>query len=140
MNRLADEAAYFGAVQDGIDSQQERITELEQQIAIRDAQLLKNADILGEAADALDNKDKQIVMLRTALVNAHEFIGDSVESYETAKQRIEALSATQDFKGCIICDAEPVGITSPDYGTGLCVAWVTGVAFGQPVFKAKEMK
>jgi hypothetical protein len=36
MNRLADEAAYFGALQDGVDSQRERITELEQQLAAKD--------------------------------------------------------------------------------------------------------
>ena len=36
MNRLANEAAYFGALQDGVDSQQERIAELEQQLAAKD--------------------------------------------------------------------------------------------------------
>jgi hypothetical protein len=55
----------------------------------------------------LAEREKQIVMLRTALVNAHEFIGDDVESYETAKQRIDALAATANLKGYILCDAKP---------------------------------
>ena len=33
MNRLASEAAYFGAVQDGVESQQELIESLRQQLA-----------------------------------------------------------------------------------------------------------
>jgi hypothetical protein len=57
----------------------------------------------------LANATKQNVLLRDALVNAHEFIGDSIESYETAKQRIEALAATDDLAGLILCDAEPAG-------------------------------
>ena len=33
MNRLADEAMYFGAVADGVESQQEKIADLRQQLA-----------------------------------------------------------------------------------------------------------
>ena len=39
MNRLADEAMYFGAVADGAESQQEEIAELRQQLADRDEQI-----------------------------------------------------------------------------------------------------
>ena len=39
MSRLADEAAYFGAVADGVESQQEEIAELRQQLAEREAEL-----------------------------------------------------------------------------------------------------
>ena len=38
----------------------------------------------------------QIKVLRDALENAHEFIGDSVESYNEAKLRIEALAQPSD--------------------------------------------
>jgi chromosome segregation ATPase len=39
MSRLADEAMYFGAVADGVESQQEEIAELRQQLADRDEQI-----------------------------------------------------------------------------------------------------
>jgi hypothetical protein len=84
---------------------------LEQQLAERDAQLLKNADLLGEAADALDHKDKQIVMLRNTLNIAMWFVPDNPHIQEN-KRRLEiineALAATSDLKDCILCDAEPV--------------------------------
>jgi hypothetical protein len=86
MNSLSDES-YFDAMQDGIDFQQACTTELEQQLAER---------------------EKQIVMLRKSLLDAHNFIGDDVEAYETAKRRIDALAATDDLSGCILCDAEPI--------------------------------
>jgi len=74
---------------------------------------LETVEALSDYAMVLEQQladsKKQNVLLRDVLVNAHEFIGDSVESYEPAKQRIDALTATVDLKGCIICDAKPVG-------------------------------
>ena len=39
MNKLADEAAYFGAVADGVESQQEKIANLEKQLADKQKEL-----------------------------------------------------------------------------------------------------
>ena len=39
MSLLADEAMYFGAVADGVESQQEEIAELRQQLAEREKQI-----------------------------------------------------------------------------------------------------
>ena len=39
MSRLADEAMYFGAVADGVESQQGKIADLRQQLAAKDAEI-----------------------------------------------------------------------------------------------------
>jgi hypothetical protein len=65
-NRLADEAAYFGAVADGVESQQEKIADLRQQLAERDAEAgtaWAQAHRLAHALECLimDTKDSAIV-------------------------------------------------------------------------------
>jgi hypothetical protein len=72
MNRLAIEAAYFGAVQDGVESQQELIESLRQQLA---------------------DSQKREALLRDAL----EFIptSGSILGYAAEKKRTEALAATE---------------------------------------------
>jgi hypothetical protein len=80
--------------------------EVEQQLAERDAQLLKNADILGEAADALDHKDKQIVMMRDALEWIRKYGTSGELAFRVAQG---ALIDTQDLSKYILCDADPVG-------------------------------
>ena len=85
----------------------------DQQISERDAQLLKNADLLGEAADALDHMEKQNVDLREALKDkslycSEEFCSNQDEFCCRQKQN-EALAATADLAGLVVCDAVPYG-------------------------------
>jgi hypothetical protein len=86
-----------------------KIISLEQQLAERDVQLLKNADLLDEAADALDNMEKQNVLLR-------DLIDHILNTYHVPRvPRItEALNATADLAGLVVCDAEPVGSVADD--------------------------
>jgi hypothetical protein len=84
---------------------------LEQQLAERDAQLLKNAELLGEAADALDHMEKQNVLLRDALsllmTCKH---GEFCDHYADAERKAKAaLNATADLAGLVVCDAKPAG-------------------------------
>jgi hypothetical protein len=98
----------------------------DQQISERDAQLLKNADLLGEAADALDHMEKQNVMLLDALINARHAlqlandtpngpICDTIwmmHSQETLFDFMDATiarakDATADLAGLVVCDAKP---------------------------------
>jgi len=72
-----------------------------------------DADILGEAADALDHKDKQIMELREALDELATLMDDIIAgNYKpdsfTCQPARKALAATDDLKDCILCDAEPV--------------------------------
>ncbi len=46
MSQLADEAMYFGAVADGVESQQEEIAELRQQLAEAQADAIEQARIV----------------------------------------------------------------------------------------------
>ena len=84
----------------------------------------------------LANREKQIVMLRGALIKERDDQGQN--DFEIAPWIVEALDATDDLSGCILCDAEPVGTTAPDYGTGKCFAWIAGMDFEQPLYKARK--
>lgn len=65
-NRLADEAAYFGAVQDGVDSQQEIIESLRQQLANEQAHIKQLETGLDKAITQLEelkvNHKAELVM------------------------------------------------------------------------------
>lgn len=74
MNRLASEAAYFGAVQDGVESQQELIESLRQQLVLKGHQydvIKASAEFLAAKCDEYHQKladsQKREVMLRDAL-------------------------------------------------------------------------
>ncbi len=91
MSRLADEAMYFGAVADGVESQQEEIAALRQQLAEfkhgQDAyqQLFNN-----EKAENIQLR-KQVTLLRDALNTLlvfKECAGTS--DYEKAEEALEA--------------------------------------------------
>ena len=55
--------------------------------------------------ERIDNREKQIVMLRDALTIAATGVACGVIQCAATK----ALAATQDLKNCILCDAEPCG-------------------------------
>jgi hypothetical protein len=63
-----------------------------------------------ELEHQLAEREKQIVLLRTALDNANQIITFEGVPYHLLgiEDRDEALDATQDLAGGIICDAEPV--------------------------------
>ena len=64
MNRLADEAMYFGAVADGVESQFDTIQMLKEQVAELNRRLAFNAKLL-------DENDKLRQQLDTAWAQAH---------------------------------------------------------------------
>lgn len=71
MSRLADEAAYFGAVQNGVDSQQELIESLREQLAASQKREVMLREVLNgchdEATQAwLDDKRETIERLDAA--------------------------------------------------------------------------
>lgn len=84
------------------------VESLRQQLAEKIELNNQLADFLGEAEQQIADSQKREAMLRGALKDAHESIGDDVESYETSKRRIEALAATDDLKDVRLCHAEPV--------------------------------
>ena len=86
-----------------------------------------------ELEQQLAEREKQIVMLRTAIDR---------QPYTMDKDVCEALAATDDLSGCILCDAEPVWyeITARD-GTQ-CALTTQPVLLGhtsEPLYKAKEL-
>lgn len=66
MNRLADEAAYFGAVQDGVESQQELIESLRQQLATSQKQIVMLRDaatqLLGRKRPNQTDDDPRLIL------------------------------------------------------------------------------
>jgi hypothetical protein len=72
------------------------------------------ADRIEELEQQLAEREKQIVLMRDALEYAWK------PSYETngitgARMANEALAATQDLSGLVLCDAEPVGYIKEGY-------------------------
>ncbi len=92
-----------------------------------------------ELRKQLADREKQIVMLRgyleqLACLGNGDQHGNSIGN----DIAIKALNTTDDLSNCIICDAEPVGVTVVEYGTGVCAAWVKGgMKSGQPIYKAR---
>ena len=59
MSQLADEAMYFGAVADGVESQQEEIAELRQQLADVRNQVLEECAAVAE--DTAAGRDAEAI-------------------------------------------------------------------------------
>ena len=72
MSRLADEAAYFGAVADGVESQQEEIAALRQQLAEAQAEALEQARIVGMGAEREIDLRQQLAAFHSAVEHVTE--------------------------------------------------------------------
>jgi hypothetical protein len=106
------------------------------------AHLLKNdcADIEQQLA----NTTKQIVMLRDALqslvsAKAVKYSTGRTPEYEQMRiiawgKATQALAATNDLSGYILCDAEPVGKVTGDRQAGMFIT----TTHGTMLYKAKE--
>lgn len=122
MNRLAEEAAYFGAVEDGARSRDDEIERLQ----------------------------KQIMILREALGQLSLYVAHNGDDWVKI-QALKALAATQDLSGLILCDAEPaawldfhsrseeplsVGFDKPE-----CIkSFNTDVVWREPLYQARKAK
>lgn len=178
MNRLAEEAAYFGAVEDGARSRDDEIERLQKQIMIlREAlgqlslyvahngddwvkiQALatipsKESEMSDDLiqpttvrpkpriGDILNAQQDEIERMREELVEAQKWnvlLREAIDRqpYTMDKQVCEALAATQDLSGLVLCDAEPFGIVAHDYGTGFCIDCVGIVKSGEVLYRAK---
>lgn len=100
---------YNGAyvfAQDAWNYQGETIADLRIQLAKREKQLAKaQMYALGKKL-LLEEREKQIVMLRVLIAALHK---GGVMGFDRDGMRLcaEALDATQDLKDCILCEAEP---------------------------------
>ena len=76
-----------------------------------DTRLCKWADErIEELEQQLAERKKQIVILRDALLRTREFLETPADKREVTPyvEVCEALATTHDLKDCIICDAEPI--------------------------------
>ena len=90
-------------------------------------------EVITDMREQLTEREKQIVLLRTALDNANQIITFEGVPYHLLgiEDRDEALDATQDLAGGIICDASKSYLMEEVTEDGK-------VTF--PVYKAKEPK
>jgi hypothetical protein len=91
------------------------------------------SELISEMKQQLAEREKQIVLLREMVEKV--MVNLSGADWLAAN---DALDATQDLSGYILCDAEPVGTTAPEYATGRCFAWITRMEFKQPIYKARK--
>ena len=80
----------------------------------------------------LQEAKKQIVMLRGLLVRYRKETPAGNQPHMICNEVDEALDATQDLSGYILCDAEPVAKWKE-------VGW-SDIPDGEPLYKAKELK
>ncbi len=73
MSLLADEAMYFGAVADGVESQQEEIAELRQQLAEAQAEVLEQARIVGMSGEREIALRQQVGLLRDEVTRCRDW-------------------------------------------------------------------
>jgi hypothetical protein len=85
---------------------QETDMKTNEEYRLLEQQLKELTKVLGDKGDNIFALQKQIVMLRE-LLNTVQERGDLYTSDLYAVRK--ALSATQDLKDCIICDAKPAG-------------------------------
>ena len=88
MSRLADEAMYFGAVADGVESQQEEIAALRQQLADLNRICEFDQKTNEQLLEQRDQLRKQVTLLRDAL----EYHQGQTRPIQTT---IDALAATE---------------------------------------------
>lgn len=90
----------------------------------------------------LVEREKQIVMLRETLKDANEYAMSQADYCPNEAQ--EALAATKDLSGLVLCDAEPVRYiykVSCNFGEPF---WVSELAYGRepietlPLYKARK--
>lgn len=121
MSRLADEAAYFGAVQDGVDSQQELVESLRQQLKeVQDEnKRLTSMPFSSETARSVaygrkvDELKQQLAASQKQNVMLRWYLGEIAELSNcqwSCDKAHEALAATEaDLAHLIVCEKEPVG-------------------------------
>ena len=106
---------------------------LEQQLATKDA-------LYQEAHDALDKAEKQNVLLREVIATLHK---GGVMGFDRDGMRLcaEALAATANLAGLVVCYATPVAHLNP-YG-GVLQTLSTGLeksTYTIQLYQAKEQK
>ncbi len=107
MNRLADEAAYFGAVADGVESCKEEIESLRQQLAERDEQISdltissdtyfaeRNSarDVWRRASKDRDELRQQLAEAQADAIEQARIVGMGGEREIDLRQKLEIVSA-----------------------------------------------
>ncbi len=93
MSRLADEAMYFGAVADGVESQQEEIAELRQQLA--------------------DSQEECNALRRIHAENIAILTRETAQALAACKQKDESLEAAHNGLRWWM-DAFPLHVTEAD--------------------------
>lgn len=108
MSRLADEAMYFGAVADGVESCKEEIESLRQHLAEAQAEINEQAHIIGMGGEREIDLRKQVALLRDAL---EEVTALARNLLSDAEQQVveEYTEAPKVFKICdeALTDTEP---------------------------------
>ena len=114
--------------------QENYIKTLEQQLAKWQE---SSANAAGEALALSHERDKlrkQNVLLRELIATLHK---GGVMGFDKDGMRLcaEALDATADLAGLVVCDAEPVGYVTSD---GFYAGYNKDDAVGTYIYKAKE--
>jgi hypothetical protein len=86
----------------------------------------------------LANATKQNVLLRDALGMAMDYFNGMPWASSTVVNCKEALAATQDLAGLVVCDAEPAGTFMGCVEEGK--AYQATHPNSYPLYKAKELK
>lgn len=110
----------------------------------------EQAAVLSKAADRIAELERQITLLRDALEAERKLriFGQSPECGQTHWESIrdmrravydateDALAATYDLSGLVICDAEPAAWLSKD---GQDFSYQQSARFTTPLYEAKEL-
>ena len=124
---------------DALASRDAEIESLRQQLILKEHQydvMKASAEVLAEQCDKmcqqLETSQKREVMLRDAL-EYHQAQTRPIQRTE------EALAATDDLDGLILCDREPAAIVYRDYG-GNGAILQTELADDEPLYRTKGPK
>ncbi len=93
MSRLADEAAYFGAVADGVESQQEEIAELRQQLADLNRICEFDQKTNEQLLEQRDQLRKQVTLLRNQVLEECAAVAEDTAAGRDAEAIADAIRA-----------------------------------------------
>lgn len=123
-NRLADEAAYFGAVQDGVDSQQELIESLHQQLkdhVLAGLEVQKQLVITNRLLAESQAREQQAKRALYAFVDGDDGAGRMIDEALDMPSDSTALDAAiAALKEALQHDAEPVAYLEPNVEHSMC--------------------
>jgi len=114
----------------------EKYESLRQQLATKDVEIATLRTQAGIFNSRHEEDQKQIVMLREFVKLLRDYIPASAVGNMTVQ---EALAATADLSGLVLCDAEPAAIVYRDYG-GNGAILQTELADDEPLYRAWEPK